>query len=54
MQSLKGAAWLLTVRCCGLCHPQGEDWEHEEVAADDDLDLGEGEEEEDAGSPIRK
>lgn len=35
------------------CTPQGEDWEHEEAAADDDLDMGESEEE-DAGSPVRK
>lgn len=33
---------------------QGEDWEHEDVAADDDLDMGEGEEEEVAGSPTRR
>ena len=32
---------------------QGEDWEHEDVAADDDLDMGEGEEEAEA-SPVRK
>lgn len=32
---------------------QGEDWEHEEAAADDDLDMGESEEE-DAPSPVRK
>ena len=33
---------------------QGEDWEHEDVAADDDLDMGESEEEAEAGSPVRK
>ncbi|KAL4438167.1 hypothetical protein ABPG77_010528 [Micractinium sp. CCAP 211/92] len=33
---------------------KGEDWEHEDVAADDDLDMGEGEEEEVAGSPTRR
>ena len=32
---------------------QGEDWEHEDVAADDDLDMGE-EEEDGAISPVRK
>jgi len=32
---------------------QGEDWEHEDVAADDDLDMGESEEDE-AGSPVRR
>jgi hypothetical protein len=33
---------------------QGEDWEHEDVAADDDLDMGDSDEEEAAGSPVRK
>lgn len=33
---------------------QGEDWEHEDVAADDDLDMGESQEEEVVGSPARR
>ncbi len=33
---------------------QGEDWEHEDVAADDDLDMGESEDDADAPSPVRK
>ncbi|KAI3426211.1 hypothetical protein D9Q98_008587 [Chlorella vulgaris] len=33
---------------------KGEDWEHEDEAADDDLDMGESDGEPDVGSPIRK
>lgn len=34
---------------------QGEDWEHEDVAADDDIDMGEGEDDAAAEvSPIRR
>ncbi|PSC70431.1 transcription initiation factor IIF subunit alpha isoform X2 isoform A [Micractinium conductrix] len=34
---------------------KGEDWEHEDVAADDDLDMGDNEDEEEgAGSPVRR
>lgn len=36
--------WVLAVGKMPACHcQQGEDWEHEDVAADDDLDMGEGE-----------
>lgn len=37
------------------CCVQGEDWEHEDVAADDDVDMGEGEADEGADmSPVRR
>ncbi len=42
-----------TLHLLPLSCMQGEDWEHEEAAADDDLDMGESEEE-DVGSPVRK